>query len=206
MKKKEKIDFIINILEKYFPHPQIPLNHHSEYQLLIAVLLSAQCTDERVNLITPNLFSKACDPYEMIKLSEEEIFEIIKPLGLAGRKAKAIRNLSFQLIDKFHGLVPKTLIELESLDGVGHKTASVVMIQAFNEPAFPIDTHIHRLAKRWGLSKGKTVEATEKDLKALFPKALWAKLHLQIIFFARKFCPARGHKVENCPICSILKS
>ena len=202
MKKAEKVLDIINILQREFPNPPVPLDHKDDYTLLIAVLLSAQCTDERVNKITPLLFAKADNPKDMLKLSAEEIREIIKPCGLSPRKSKAIYELSKILINKHGGKVPDSFEELEALPGVGHKTASVVMAQAFNVPAFPVDTHIHRLMYRWGLSNGKNVEQTEKDAKRLFPKEVWNDLHLQIIFFGRKYCPARGHKVEECPICS----
>lgn len=201
MKKKEKIQFIIETLNHYFPETPIPLSHHDPYTLLIAVLLSAQCTDERVNQVTPKLFALAQTPLAMSKLTEEEIYEAIKSCGLAKTKAKAIRNLSLTLLEKFEGNVPSNLKDLESLQGVGHKTASVVLIQAFGIPAFPVDTHIHRLAQRFGLSNGKNVEQTEKDLMLAFPKELWAKIHLQLIFFGRKFCPARGHDPSICPIC-----
>ena len=202
MTKKEKASAITKILEGYYPNPPIPLDHTSDYTLLVAVLLSAQCTDVRVNQITPFLFKKADNPYDMVKLSIEEIREIIKPCGLSPAKSKAIFNLSHILIDKHKGKVPNTFEDLEELPGVGHKTASVVMAQAFGVPAFPIDTHIHRLIYRWGLSNGKSVEQTEADCKKLFPKEKWNKLHLQIIFFGREFCPARGHVVEKCPVCS----
>jgi len=202
MNKSEKVQDIINILEFEFPKTPIPLDHTNEYTLLIAVLLSAQCTDKRVNLITPILFNKANNPFDMVKLSVEEIREIIKPCGLSPRKSKAIFDLSIILINKHNGIVPASFDLLEELPGVGHKTASVVMAQAFGIPAFPIDTHIHRLMYRWGLSSGKSVEQTERDAKRLFPKRLWNKLHLQIIFFGRSYCPARGHKVLDCPICS----
>ncbi len=202
MKKAEKVLDIINILQREFPKPPVPLDHKDDYTLLIAVLLSAQCTDERVNKITPLLFAKADNPKDMLKLRVEEIREIIKPCGLSPRKSKAIYGLSEILMDKHNGKVPKSFEELEELPGVGHKTASVVMAQAFNVPAFPVDTHIHRLMYRWGLSNGKNVEQTEKDAKRLFPKEIWNDLHLQIIFFGRKYCPARGHKAEECPICS----
>jgi endonuclease-3 len=188
--KKEKALEISTILEK------------DSYTLLIAVLLSAQCTDARVNTITPLLFSKADNPHDMIKLSVEEIRSIIKPCGLSPRKSRAIFELSEILIKKHQGEVPKSFEYLEELPGVGHKTASVVMAQAFGVPAFPVDTHIHRLAYRWKLTNGKNVDQTEKDLKRLYPKELWNKLHLQIIFFGREYCPARGHKPESCPICS----
>tara|TARA_B100001540_G_scaffold312754_1_gene334424 strand:+ start:210 stop:839 length:630 start_codon:yes stop_codon:yes gene_type:complete len=202
MKKAEKVSEIINILQSEFPKPPVPLDHKDDYTLLIAVLLSAQCTDERVNKITPLLFEKADNPKDMLTLSIDEIREIIKPCGLSPRKSKAIYELSQILIDEHGGKVPASFDSLEALPGVGHKTASVVMAQAFNVPAFPVDTHIHRLMYRWGLSNGKNVEQTEKDAKRLFPKELWNELHLQIIFFGRKYCPARGHKTEECPICS----
>tara|TARA_Y100001933_G_scaffold258773_1_gene307436 strand:+ start:2977 stop:3606 length:630 start_codon:yes stop_codon:yes gene_type:complete len=202
MKKAEKVLDIINILQREFPNPPVPLDHKDEYTLLIAVLLSAQCTDERVNKITPLLFEKADNPTDMLKLNVEEIREIIKPCGLSPKKSKAIYELSQILINKNGGKVPASFEELEALPGVGHKTASVVMAQAFNVPAFPVDTHIHRLMYRWGLSNGKNVEQTEKDAKRLFPEEIWNDLHLQIIFFGRKYCPARGHKIEECPICS----
>ncbi len=192
------------ILDQFFPNPQIPLLHKDPYTLLIAVLLSAQCTDARVNQITPQLFSLADTPEKMVLLDTKEIEEIIRPCGLAPKKSKAIWQLSQDLILKHGGKVPNTFEALEDLPGVGHKTASVVMIQAFHLPAFPVDTHIHRCAERWGLSSGKTVEQTEKDLKRIFPQKKWGKIHLQIILFARKYCPARGHNKKNCPICSIL--
>ena len=201
MNKKERVAFIADSLERLFPETPVPLDHSDAYTLLIAVLLSAQCTDERVNQITPSLFAKANNPYDMVKLSVEEIREIIKPCGLSPAKSKAIWGLSNILINQHKGQVPESFEALEALPGVGHKTASVVMSQAFGHPAFPVDTHIHRLAQRWKLTNGKNVEQTEKDLKRLFPKDTWNKLHLQIIFFGRKFCPARGHKVEDCPIC-----
>ncbi len=202
MTKQEKAKAITKILEGYYPNPPVPLDHTSDYTLLVAVLLSAQCTDIRVNQITPSLFKKADNPFDMVKLTIEEIREIIKPCGLSPAKSKAIFNLSQILIDKHGGKVPNTFEELEALPGVGHKTASVVMAQAFGVPAFPVDTHIHRLIYRWGLSNGKSVEQTEADCKKLFPKEKWNKLHLQIIFFGREFCPARGHAVEACPVCS----
>lgn len=203
MKNKRKIKHIIQILEDLFPNPPIPLIHSDAYTLLVSVLLSAQCTDERVNRVTPILFNKASNPYEMIKLNIEEIKDIIKICGLANTKAKAIYNLSKILIEKHNGKVPKTFAELEQLPGVGHKTASVVMSQAWGIPAFPVDTHIHRLATRWRLTSGKNVEQTEKDLKALIPAEKWNTMHLQIIYFGRKYCSARVHIKENCPICSI---
>jgi endonuclease-3 len=204
MTKKEKAAFIQEKLEVLFPETPIPLDHYSPYTLLIAVLLSAQCTDERVNQITPALFARADTPQDMIKLSVEEIREIIKPCGLSPAKSKAIAGLSHILLDEHAGQVPESFEELEKLPGVGHKTASVVMSQAFGHPAFPVDTHIHRLATRWKLTNGKNVETTEKDLKKLFPKDTWNKLHLQIIFFGRKYCPARGHNANDCPICSVV--
>jgi endonuclease-3 len=201
---KKKATTIAKILDEYFPNPSIPLLHQDPYTLLIAVLLSAQCTDARVNLITPKLFSLADTPNKMILLTIEEIKKIILPCGLSSRKASAIWNLSNDILQKYKGKVPKTFEELESLPGVGHKTASVVMSQAFHLPAFPVDTHIHRCAKRWGLSKGKNPIETEKDLKKQFPVSLWNKIHLQIIYFARMYCKARGHKPELCPICKQL--
>ncbi len=193
-------------MDNYFHDPKVPLHHEDAYTLLIATLLSAQCTDERVNLVTNVLFRKANNPFDMIKLSKEEIEEIVKPCGLGKRKASAIFELSKILIDKFGGSVPKSFEVLESLPGVGHKTASCVMSHAFGVSAFPVDTHIHRLSKRWGISEGKNVEEAEKDLKAFFSKKDWNKLHLQIIYYARKFCKARGHEIEKCPICKALSS
>jgi endonuclease-3 len=201
MNKKEKAKIISEILTRLFPSPEIPLKHSNAFTLLIAVLLSAQCTDARVNLVTPTLFAKADSPEKMITLSIAEIEEIIRPCGFYKNKAKAIWNLSKILVERFEGRVPSDLPSLESLPGVGHKTASVVSIQAFSIPAFPVDTHIHRCGRRWGLSHGKNVEQTEKDLKKIFPKTTWNKIHLQIIYYARAHCPARGHKIENCPIC-----
>lgn len=191
---------IQKILDQYFPDPKPPLKHSDPYTLLIAVVLSARNTDAKVNQITPYLFKKAKTPEEMIQLTVEEIREIIKPCGLSPTKAKNIWKLSEILVKKYKGKVPKSFEALEELPGVGHKTASVVMAQAFDVPAFPIDTHIFRCAHRWGLSKGKTVEKVEEDLKKIFPKKDWIKVHLQIIYFARKFCPARG-KHHICPIC-----
>jgi endonuclease-3 len=204
MKKKERVQFIVETLENLYPETPIPLLHNSDYELLIAVLLSAQCTDARVNTITPILFAKAKTPSEMILISIEEIENIIRPCGLSPSKSKAIWNLSRILLDKHHGEVPQTFEELEELPGVGHKTASVVMSQAFGIPAFPVDTHIHRLATRWKLTNGKNVEQTERDCKRLFPESLWNKLHLQIIFYGREFCPARGHLIASCKICSTV--
>lgn len=205
MNKIQKAQWIADQLEKLFPHPDIPLKHHSDYTLLIAVLLSAQCTDARVNQVTPLLFALADTPEKMQHIPVQQVLEIIKPCGLYKRKAEAIVGLSEILVRKHQGKVPNTFAALEELPGVGHKTASVVMSQAFHKPAFPVDTHIHRLAKRWGLSEGRTVDQAERDLKAVFPKALWNKIHLQIIYYARKYCPARGHKEESCPICKGLQ-
>lgn len=199
IKKKAKI--IIEVLENLYPETPVPLDHKDEFTLMIAVLLSAQCTDKRVNLITPFLFAKADNPFDMIKLSIDEIREIIKPCGLSPAKSKAIYGLSEILINEHEGKVPASFEALEKLPGVGHKTASVVMSQAFGFPAFPVDTHIHRLCTRWGLTNGKNVTQTEKDCKVLFPEKLWNKLHLQIIFYGREYCPARGHVIENCPLC-----
>ncbi len=204
MRKKEKAELVHKVLNKYFPSPLIPLYHKDSYTLLIAVLLSAQCTDKRVNMVTPVLFKKADTPRKMMKLEVETIAEIIKTCGLSPRKSRAIWELSKILVEKHRGKVPNTFEELEALPGVGHKTASVVMAQAFHIPAFPVDTHIHRCAKRWGLSRGTTVEQTEKDLKKLFDEKDWIKLHLQIIYFARTYCPAKKHDKEKCPICSVL--
>lgn len=203
MTKAQKVEHIISILDEYFPEPPIPLQHKDAYTLLIAVLLSAQCTDERVNKITPLLFERADNPYDMVKLSIEEIREIIKPCGLSPMKSKGIFGLSKMIIELHDGKVPKSFEALEAMPAVGHKTASVVMSQAFGVPAFPVDTHIHRLAYRWGLSTGKNVEQTEKDFKRLTPETIWNKLHLQIIYFGRAYCPARGHQIEACPICSL---
>lgn len=202
MRKKEKAEKIAGILDHLYPAPPIPLKHQDPYTLLIAVLLSAQCTDARVNTITPLLFHQADTPEKMAALPVTTIEEIIRPCGLAPRKAKAISELSSILLEKYHGKVPCSFMELEALPGVGHKTASVVMSQAFHTPAFPVDTHIHRCAKRWGLSQAKNVVQTEKDLKKLFPEERWNRLHLQIIYFAREFCQARKHVAAECPICS----
>lgn len=202
MTKQEKANEIARILEDLYPVTPIPLSHSDPYTLLVAVLLSAQCTDERVNKVTPHLFEQAATPQEMIEMDVEDIKAIIRPCGLSPRKSKAIYDLSHILLNKHDGQVPQTFEDLEALPGVGHKTASVVMSQAFGFPAFPVDTHIHRLAYRWALSTGKNVEKTEADLKRLFPKDSWNKLHLQIIFFGREYCPARGHDPKVCPICS----
>ena len=197
MNKKNKVIFIIEELENLFPEVPIPLNHKDPYTLLIAVLLSAQCTDERVNLITPKLFKIADNPSDMSKLSINEIKEIIRPCGLSPMKSKGIYGLTRIILEKHNGKVPRTFEELEELPAVGHKTASVVMSQAFGYPAFPVDTHIHRLMFRWGLSNGINVKQTEKDAKRLFPKDKWNKLHLQIIYYARKYSPARGWNIQN---------
>jgi endonuclease-3 len=202
MNKKEKAEKIRSILSHLYPEPPIPLTHKDSYTLLIAVLLSAQCTDARVNLVTPALFERASTPEAMVKLEISEIEKLIKTCGLAPRKAKAIWELSNILIENFHGHVPDNFEDLESLPGVGHKTASVVMTQAFGKPAFPVDTHIYRCARRWGLSQGKNVEKVEEDLKKLYPKKYWNRLHLQIIYFAREHCPALRHDPALCPICS----
>jgi endonuclease-3 len=201
MTKSEKVTDIIKTLDKLYPNPAVPLDHKDAYTLLIAVLLSAQCTDVRVNKTTPDLFKLADNPFDMVKLSVEEIREIIKPCGLSPMKSKGIYGLSKILIEKYNGEVPNTFEALEELPAVGHKTASVVMTQWFGVPAFPVDTHIHRLAYRWGLSNGKSVEQTERDLKRLIPEKKWNKAHLQIIYYGREYCPARNHNWEACPIC-----
>ena len=197
MTKKEKVAFVIKTLQKLYPEIPIPLDHKDPYTLLIAVLLSAQSTDVRVNQITPLLFAKACTPQEMVQLSIDEIRAIIRPLGLSPMKSKGIYGLSKILIEKYNGNVPQTYEELEALPAVGHKTAAVVMAQAFNIPTFPVDTHIHRLMYRWGFSNGKNVVQTERDAKRLFPKELWNDLHLQIIWYGREYSPARGWKIER---------
>jgi len=200
MNKEEKINYIIDTLELLFPKVPIPLDHKDPYTLLIAVLLSAQSTDIGVNKVTPKLFSKADNPYDMAKLSVNEIREIIKPVGLSPMKSQGIHGLSKILIEKYNGNVPNNFQDLEALPAVGHKTASVVLAQAFNIPTFPVDTHIHRLMYRWGMSNGKNVKTTEKDAKRLFPKKLWNKLHLQMIWYGRKFSPARNWNINNDPI------
>ncbi len=202
MNKEERLIFNNKELEKLYPETPIPLDHHSTYTLLIAVLLSAQCTDIRVNQVTPELFSLADNPFDMAMISAEKIRKIIRPCGLSPKKSKAISRLSKILCKEHNGEVPESFEELEALPGVGHKTASVVMSQGFNHPAFPVDTHIHRLAQRWRLSKGKNVKQTEKDLKKGFPIEDWNKLHLQIIFYGREHCTARGCDGRVCPICS----
>jgi endonuclease-3 len=200
MTKKEKAAFVMESLEKLYPKVDVPLNHSDAYTLLVAVLLSAQCTDERVNKVTPQLFAKANNPHAMVQLSIDQIREIIKPCGLSPTKSKAIFNLSNIIIEKHAGKVPANFEDLEALPGVGHKTASVVMALAFGVPAFPVDTHINRLMHRWGLSSGKNVVQTEKDCKKLFPKEKWNKLHLQIIFYGREYSPARGYNIDKSPI------
>ena len=202
MLKSERAKFIVEFLEQTYPSTPVPLNNKNIFELLVAVLLSAQCTDERVNKVTPALFKMANNPFDMEKIPVEKIYKIIRPCGLAPQKSKAISNLSKILVSKFDGIVPKDLIELEKLPGVGHKTASVVVSQGFGIPAFPVDTHIHRLAQRWGLTSGKNVKTTENDLKRLFPKEKWNKLHLQIIFYGREFCSAWGCDGTICKICT----
>ncbi len=203
MRLKQKVEYIASKLEELYPNPEIPLDHENNFTFLIAVMLSAQSTDKKVNEITPKLFSKANTPEKMDRLEINEIRDYIREIGLAPTKAKNIKKTSRMLIEKHHGRVPKTFEELEELPGVGHKTASVIMSQAFGQPAFPVDTHIHRLAFRWKLSKGKNVQSTEKDLKRKFDKRLWNKLHLQMIFYGREFCQARKKKC-NCEICETV--
>ena len=202
MKRSEKAPRILQMLEEFYPETPVPLDHETPFQLLIAVLMSAQTTDKKVNQVTPELFRQGPDSESMAKLTPEEIQGIIREVGLAPTKARNISKLSQILVESYDGEIPNTFEGLESLPGVGHKTAGVVMAQAFGVPAFPIDTHIHRLAARWGLSNGTNVVKTEKDLKAIFPKESWNKLHLQIIFFGREYCPARNHDLTKCPICS----
>jgi len=202
MKKQLKVKEIQKILDKKYPNPSVPLNHKDPYTLLIAVLLSARCTDKKVNEVTPNLFKLADNPQDMAKKSVNKVRKIVKPCGLSPQKSKAIVGLSKILVEKYESVVPDNFEQLEELPGVGHKTASVVMSQAFGVPAFPVDTHIHRLAWRWALSTRKSVERTEKDLKRLFPEKSWNKLHLQMIYFGREYCPAVSHKKDLCPICS----
>ena len=206
MNKSEKVEFISESLNKLYPNPPIPLNHDSVFTLLIAVILSAQCTDVRVNLVTPELFKKANNPKKMIKLGRKEIRRIIKPCGLSPQKSKSLFELSNILVKKYKGEVPDSFEALESLPGVGHKTASVVMSQGLGPYAFPVDTHIHRLAQRWGLTNGKNVKQTEKDLKRLFPEKRWNKLHIQIIMYGREFCTARGCDGITCNICSKINA
>jgi endonuclease-3 len=202
MTRAEKAQRVRGILAKLYPLPPIPLRHEDPYTLLLAVVLSAQCTDARVNQVTPNLFARAATPEAMARLDARDIEAIIKPCGLAPAKARNIRELSRLLVERHGGAVPQDFAALEALPGVGHKTASVVMAQAFAQPAFPVDTHIHRLAARWGLSSGTNVAATERDLKKLFPPSEWAALHLEMIYFGREHCPARAHDLAGCPICS----
>lgn len=204
MTRKEKAAFVSRTLAELYPRTSIPLDHEDPYTLLVAVVLSAQCTDKKVNEITPLLFAKARTPQQMVKLSVKEIEDIIRPCGLAPAKAKGIHGLSSIILEQYGGKVPDSITALEALPAVGHKTASVVMVQAFGVPAFPVDTHIHRLAWRWTLSSGKSVEHTEADLKKLFPKEEWADLHLRIIYFGREYCPAKGHDPRRCPICSVV--
>ena len=201
MNKIDRAAYVVERLDEIYPETPVPLNHRSKFELLIAVLLSAQCTDERVNQVTPQLFSLADNPLDMSKLQTEKIYEIIRPCGLAPQKSANISKLSIMIIEKHQGLVPSNFEDLERLPGVGHKTASVVMSQGFGYPAFPVDTHIHRLAQRWGLTNGKNVTQTEKDLKKLFPEEKWNKLHLQIIFYGRSHCTARGCDGTVCEIC-----
>ena len=202
MKRKEKAERIQAMLEELYPETPVPLDHETPFQLLIAVLMSAQTTDLKVNQVTPELFKHGPTPQKMARLEVSQIQSMIREVGLAPTKAKNIRRLSELLLERHHGEIPNTFEELEALPGVGHKTAGVVLAQAFGIPAFPVDTHIHRLAARWGLSNGKNVDQTEKDLKAVFPKNAWNALHLQIIFFGREYCPARYHDLSQCPICS----
>ena len=201
MLKSERANYILYRLDELYPNPPIPLNSKNHFQLLVAVLLSAQCTDERVNKVTPELFKLAGDPFKMQNVPVEEIYSIIRPCGLAPKKSKAISELSAILVEKYNGEIPKEIDLLEELPGVGHKTASVLLSQGFGIPAFPVDTHIHRLAQRWGLTCGKSVVKTEEDLKKIFPRDSWNKLHLQIIFYGREFCTARGCKGTTCEIC-----
>ncbi|UTW46071.1 endonuclease III [bacterium SCSIO 12696] len=201
MLKQQRVDYILEELDRLYPEQPVPLDHTDPYTLLVAVLLSAQCTDERVNQVTPTLFARADNPTDMAKVPVDDIYQIIRPCGLAPQKSKAIAKLSQILLDKYDGEVPQDMDALESLPGVGHKTASVVMSQAFGVPAFPVDTHIHRLAQRWGLTNGKSVTQTEKDLKRLFPRERWNALHLQIIFYGREYCTARGCDGTVCPMC-----
>lgn len=204
MKKQERAAVVRERLGALYPDPPVPLDHRDEFTLLVAVLLSAQCTDKKVNEVTPELFRLAPDPHSMRRLGEQKILSIIRPLGLSKQKAKSLAGLAEIVLEEFEGEVPRSFEGLESLPGVGHKTASVVMAQAFGVPAFPVDTHIHRLAQRWGLSSGKNVLQTEKDLKKLFPKSDWNDLHLQIIFYGREYCTARGCDGTKCPLCREL--
>ena len=201
MLKKDRADFVLSRLRELYPDPPIPLDHSDPYTLLVAVLLSAQCTDERVNQVTPGLFERARTPQAMVEIAVEEIRQIIRPCGLSPQKSKAIAGLSRILIEEHRGEVPADMAALERLPGVGHKTASVVMAQAFGVPSFPVDTHIHRLSQRWGLTSGRNVVQTERDLKRLFPEESWNRLHLQMIFYGREFCTARGCDGRVCEIC-----
>ncbi len=203
-KKLERADYVLKTLTKLYPETPIPLDHDDPYTLLVSVLLSAQCTDKRVNLVTPHLWKLAKDPFSMSKISAAKVESVVRPCGLGPQKSKAIVELSRILVEEHDGKVPATFEALEKLPGVGHKTASVVMAQAFGVPAFPVDTHIHRLAKRWKLSSGKSVVQTERDLKKLFPEDSWNKLHLQIIYYGREHCTARGCDGKSCPICKVL--
>lgn len=202
MLKKERAAFILHRLNQLYPETPVPLNHSNIFELLVAVLLSAQCTDERVNKVTPALFAEANNPFDMQQVPVDTLYQIVRPCGLAPQKSKAISTLSKILVADYNGEVPEDMTALETLPGVGHKTASVVMSQGFGHPAFPVDTHIHRLAQRWGLTKGKSVVQTERDLKKLFPRQEWNKLHLQIIFYGREFCSARGCDGRVCDICT----
>lgn len=202
MRKREKIPRIMAILDELYPEPPVPLDHTDAYTLLVAVLLSAQCTDARVNLVTPGLFELADNPHEMAALDVSQILGAIRSCGLAPTKAKNIKKMSQLLVERHDGIVPEDIKALEALPGVGHKTASVVMAQSFGVPSFPVDTHIFRLARRWGMSRGKNVKKVEEDLRKAFPRSRWNDLHLQIIFFGREHCPARGHDLTTCPICS----
>lgn len=206
MNKKDKARYVQKILNEYFPEPPIPLQHSDPFTLLVAVVLSARCTDARVNQITPKLFKLAKTAETFAKLDPKEVQAIIRPCGLSPQKSKNLVLLSQILVQEYGGEVPNSFEALELLPGVGHKTASVVMTQAFNVPAFPVDTHIHRLAKRWGFSTGKNVKKTEEDLKKVFSKDSWGKVHLQMIHYARAYCPARGHDIDHCPICSAIAS
>ena len=202
MLKRERAAFILQRLNQLYPETPVPLDHSNTFELLVAVLLSAQCTDERVNKVTPALFAEANNPFDMQHVPVDTLYQIVRPCGLAPQKSKAISALSKILVANYNGEVPEDMAALETLPGVGHKTASVVMSQGFGHPAFPVDTHIHRLAQRWGLTKGKSVVQTERDLKKLFPRQEWNKLHLQIIFYGREFCSARGCDGRVCDICT----
>jgi endonuclease-3 len=202
VKREEKAQRVRAVLDEIYPEFDIPLDHVDPFTLLVAVVLSAQCTDVRVNQVTPRLFARASTPEAMMRVPVDEVREIIRPCGLSPQKSKALVSLSRDIVEKHGGVVPDTFEELEALQGVGHKTASVVMVQAFGKQAFPVDTHIHRLARRWGLSSGKSVVQTERDLKRLFPPESWGRLHLQMIYFGREYCQARSHDMRRCPICS----